>query len=299
MGARVRTSWLVAALACSVAWAAPQEAPEPGEHARLVLTDGTELEGELVAANDAVVTFRVDGVTRAYARTRVASLDAVAFPPDGTDASERDPPRELDEPRLPEASPALERWLATTIDALVSDDPRVARSAAAALAALGPAALDALERALETADETTRPRLERVAAALRRRAGTTGSPTEVPSRPATDDAALPSGESASPRELEADARVGALAAELGLDASHDDDVRDAVVTFRAGAVAAARAWRSGEFDERALRGAVERLRRGVAERLAPHLDEPGRLLLRERTRAWGRALLRRLRTRSD
>ena len=65
---------------------AAEEAAPAGTADVLVLQDGTRLQGTVVAEDDDFVTFSAKGVTRAYARSRVSSLEkGVAAPADKDD----------------------------------------------------------------------------------------------------------------------------------------------------------------------------------------------------------------------
>lgn len=183
----------------------------------LVLKDGRTLAGTVVAESDDGVTFRAGGTTRLYARAdveRVARGGASAKPAGGdARGATPAPPGEGADPAATEPAPgkpaidkstgkAVEKgigkkgkvlteasraWIRDLAARAATDDDQVRRSIAAALRALGPAAVPAIrDCAAAATDPAARQLLERVAADMEGRGGR----ADEPDRPAMDDAGM-------------------------------------------------------------------------------------------------------------
>ncbi len=137
------------------------------------------------------------------------------------------------------ATPEVRQWVADCVHALGSGDPLVRRSAAAALATVGPAALAELRRLRDGADPYLRADLDRIVALLERAPADSGDAAAERLRPVLDRvrrdlgldeagmrpvARLLAKYAAEGRELVADARDGVMSA---------DDARARVADLRA------------------------------------------------------------------
>jgi hypothetical protein len=137
----------------------PEGAPEEkAPDAVRLRADGRVITGKILAEDEKTVTMRVGEATLGFDKEvlewirrdgETRRLDAPAAPPPAEAAPER-PARERRP--MPEASPALEKWLKVCMENLASEDPMVRRSAGLALRALGPAARPALEKAAKGDD---------------------------------------------------------------------------------------------------------------------------------------------------
>lgn len=264
---------------------AQEVSPRPAE---LELVDGTKLRGEILAETDQVITFRVDGVTRAYRRARIAMVRTITVDEPAADTPSEREARGATKPQTPRDAKRLSdeaaAWLEVLIARLDSSDAQVRGSVAKAIVALGPAVRGPLEQASDEASPAAADAIGRILAALDgRAAGRAGKETRRPET-APDEAM----EAGAPPRLLADPGVRQAAerlrVELGLDESAADDVLEAVVEFRAGHVKLARAGERLDPDK-LLRRRGKLVAKAV-KRLSPHLDSAGTLLLRERLATW-------------
>jgi hypothetical protein len=178
------------ALACSLA-RADGESPAATAPANdvVVLKDGRRLEGEVVAEDDRFVSVKSGGVTRAYAKDSISSIEKSPRPA-GTEAVSggaapaqpgtppAEPPKgkgkgkgEKREP--PPLTVAGKKWLDDLIARSSDADETVRRSIAAAVGALGPSAVPVLRAARDAAPEGSQKQfLDRLAGEIeQRRAG--------------------------------------------------------------------------------------------------------------------------------
>lgn len=175
------------ALACSLARAdGDQPGAAPAQPAAttpkdvVVLKDGRRLEGEVVAEDDRFVSLKSGGVTRAYAKDSIASVEKAPRAPGtadpaggaapGTPAAppaepgktkKKDKGERRDGPPLTEAG---KKWLDDLVARSADADETVRRSIAAAIGALGPQVVPALRAARDAAPEGTQKQfLDRLA----------------------------------------------------------------------------------------------------------------------------------------
>lgn len=144
---------------------ADEPAPPPAAPAAadvVTLKDGRRLEGEVIAEDDRFVSVKVGGVTRAYAKDSVASIERGQRPAAGAPAAEGARPavpekekgkKKAKAPAAAELSDAARAWLDELLAKSADADATVRRSVAAAVAALGPAAAPAVRAAAEAAPE--------------------------------------------------------------------------------------------------------------------------------------------------
>lgn len=257
-------------------------APEAPEAAVLVLKDGRRLEGEVLARTEGGVTFRSGGTTRFYASSSVESVTGapVAPPPPprspetaGPPAGEPGPDRRARPPaaaapaRAPELSAAARSWIGDLARKASDPDESVRRSVAAALRALGPAAVPVIEEhAIAAEDRLGRELLVRVLVEIGSpRPREPGDAGPVPNR---DAAREPGGDDPSRKPGFRAGLLEKLAADLDLR----DDQRPAFAQLLVGmdrdAQQVQRAFKKGELaaadaDAR-IRDLQTRIRAGAA-----------------------------------
>jgi hypothetical protein len=146
-------------------FAAAEDAPSAASTQDVVvMKDGRRLEGEVVAEDDRFVSLKSGGVTRAYAKDQVASVEKASRPtaPDGgTGATPATPAapesakgkKNKGDRRDVPLSDAAKKWLDDLILRAADADETVRRSIGAAVQALGPQAVPTLRAARDAAPE--------------------------------------------------------------------------------------------------------------------------------------------------
>jgi hypothetical protein len=151
-----------------VAPAAPPAAQAAAPHDVLVLKDGRRLEGEVVAEDESYVSLKSGGVTRAYARDSISSIEkaprAPVQPGAAPGAAPSQPPApSADSPKGKKAgksdrrdaplSDSAKKWLDDLLARSADADETVRRSIVAAVQALGPQAIPVIRAAQAAAPE--------------------------------------------------------------------------------------------------------------------------------------------------
>jgi hypothetical protein len=148
----------------------------------IVLKSGGRLEGEIIAEDDANVSLKSGGVTRAYARDTIASIERApraATPAPATDAPGAAPSPPPDagnakkgkgDRRDAPLSDAAKKWLDELVARSADADESVRRSIGAAIGALGPQVVPVLRAAAAAAAEGPQKQfLDRLAADIEQR----------------------------------------------------------------------------------------------------------------------------------
>jgi hypothetical protein len=125
------------------------------------LKDGRRLSGEIVAEDDRYVSLRSGGVTRAYAKDAVATIERAARPSaaesggsppgGGADPAAKDKKKGKGDRRDAPLTETANAWLRELLAKSADADEGVRRSVAAAIVAFGPQALPAVREAQEAA----------------------------------------------------------------------------------------------------------------------------------------------------
>lgn len=255
-------TWLALPLLLAAAptlWADEPPAKSSEKSDVIVLTDGSKLEGTVVGQDDAYVTFRSGGVTRAYPRAEVTSIELgtarsgsegatsgdgskVGGDTDGGDkpSSEKRPDkrterreRKAERNGTTELGDEARQWMRDLVLRAGATDETVRRSVASALVALGAGAIEPLRAELaKTEEEPARKLLESVVRTLEAQAARAGKGDRRPGdgMPPVDrrDAAKRFADKVA-RELEVSpeqrTKLDALFAEVG--AKRNDIVRRA------------------------------------------------------------------------
>jgi hypothetical protein len=299
-----RTLSLAIALAAVLGSVSPAFAQDGAPATRsvdvVVLADGTRLEGRIVGENAEFLSLRAAGVTRAYAKDKLADvIRGVAAPtPDraeGAEGAERGPttsdaaakpeqkkPKRKDERRGDAAplEPGAKAWLRMLLTRVDDPDKAIQRSVAAGVRALGPAAMPVVQEAADAAQGEHKQALERLAASLRKKPKKDAAKGEpAPKKDDMRGAAARRGRAAMDR----------LSDELNLSQEQRPQAAKVIGDYRRQSNALRRRVRDGQLTEEEAQAELAALQDTGLEAMRAILDETQFLVFEEyATRLFGR-----------